>query len=280
MIWLLVAVLLYAAVIWLVAWVSLHPPRTPVFASPGSFGPHQETVRIEGQAGPLAAWWLPGEDEDRAVVFVHGYCMNRAEFAAEAFFLRQLGWSVLLIDLRGHGRSARALCGFGWREKQDVATAVAWLRKRHSGKVFLVGSSMGAAASAFAAAEDPKLADGLVLDSAYGRLAGAILGWWRFLGGKPLMYALFPTSVLAIPLARLNPFRITVTDACRRIQIPTLVLHGAGDSLALPPEAEANYAALAGPKKLVFFDRCGHSEARWEKPAEYRKQLLDWLEKI
>ncbi|RYG33667.1 hypothetical protein EON81_17625 [bacterium] len=202
--------------------------------------------------------------------------MRRPE-GGEAFMLWERGYSCLLLDVRGHGRSGRGRCGFGWREKRDVAVAVRWVRERVQGPVGLYGSSMGAASSAFAQAEDPTLADFVILDSSYNRLASAILGWWRFLGGNALMWALAPTAVIAAPIAGLNPFRIKVEDACRRITVPTLVMHGTADNLALPEEAQANFDALAGPKALVWFEGMKHSEARWEKPAEYRRVLVGFM---
>lgn len=269
--------MVYLAILLIVGWISVHPPRTPVFASPGSMGTPQETVRIEGEAGFLWAWWVPAENPKGAVVLAHGYCMNRAELAGEAALLWKHGYSCLLLDFRGHGQSQAAPCSFGWRERRDVAVAVRWVRERVDGPVGIYGSSMGAAACAFAQAEDASLADFVILDSSYDRLASAILGWWRFLGGRPLMWALAPTAVVAAPLAKINPFSIQVEDACRQITVPTLVMHGLADNLALPKEAEENANALAGPKAIAWFEGMRHSEARWEKPVEYRNALLTFL---
>ncbi|CAN5427010.1 hypothetical protein BH11ARM2_BH11ARM2_08530 [soil metagenome] len=277
MVWFLALLGIYLAVLLVVGWISVHPPRTPIFASPGSTGTPQETIRLEGEAGPLVAWWVPAEHPIGSVLLVHGYCMNRAELAGEARLLWERGFSCLLLDLRGHGQSHTAPCGFGWRERRDVAVGARWLRERVPGPVGLFGSSMGAAASAFAQAEDGTLGDFLILDSSYDRLSSAILGWWRFLGGRSLMWALAPTTIVAAPLAKVNPFKIQVEEACRKIQVPTLIMHGLADNLALPKEAQENFDALTGPKEIAWFKGMRHSEARWEKPAEYRLALLTFL---
>jgi fermentation-respiration switch protein FrsA (DUF1100 family) len=136
---------------------------------------------------------------------------------------------------------------------------------------------MGSAASAFAMADEPGCADVLILDSAYDHLSSAIDGWWNFLGGKKLQILLKPVIYLGIPILGLNPFRIRVSDALSKIDKPALVLHGDRDRLASPQAAEGNYAALQGPKKLVWFAGRNHSEARWEDPDQYFDEVLGFL---
>ena len=62
MIWIIVAlVAIYIAGVVGVAYLSLHPPRIPLFTSPGAFGAPQEEVRIPFDAdllwGKLARIW-------------------------------------------------------------------------------------------------------------------------------------------------------------------------------------------------------------------------------
>jgi uncharacterized protein len=270
---------LYLAIIFGIAWLSLHPIRTPVFISPGLLGSPQEDVIIPTRSHTLRGWWVQGEDKV-VCVFIHGYLMNRAELAPVAFQLWRLGVSSLLIDLRAHGRSGGKSCTLGYREREDVKDALRYARSRAPGaKVVVVGSSMGAAASALALAEEPSLADALVMDSGYSRLSNAILGWWRFLGGTPLMVLLAPTVYLATPMAGFWPFSIDIANALRRIgPKPVLHLHGTKDSLALPTEAERNREACVGPTELVWFDGHGHSEYRWEEPKRYMSELLRFLQ--
>jgi fermentation-respiration switch protein FrsA (DUF1100 family) len=169
----------------------------------------------------------------------------------------------------------------GLYEARDVEAAVAYARKRVPGaRIGLLGSSMGAAASAIACGNHPGLADVLVLDSAYSRLSSAVIGWWRFVGGRPLAVALAPTVLFAAPLAGFNPFKVDVSRYLASAgSVPTLVLHGDADTLALPSEAERNFQACEGPKEIVWFPRMGHSEARWELADQYSAALFAFLER-
>src|SRR5207248_6875096 len=138
-----------------------------------------------------------------------------------------------------------------------------------SAKIVLIGSSMGAAASALALATHEGLADALILDSSYSKLSKAISGWWRFLGGTWLSIVLWPVIVIAAPLAKLNPFKVDVAKAMQHIHVPVLILHGDCDNLALPSEAQRNFSACAGACELVWMPTCGHSEGRWVHPQLY-----------
>lgn len=279
MIWILAIVAVYVVLVLGVAFLSLRPYRTPIFVSPGSMGANQEEISFESDGITLHGWWVEADGAGTVAVLAHGYMMNRAELVPVAFWLWQRGISSLLFDFRAHGRSGGKKCGFGYLERCDVAAAVAYARSRAPGaKILLIGSSMGSAASALALGEGLAEANGLVLDSCYSKLAGAILGWWRFLGGKVLQVALWPTVYLAAPLAGFNPFKVDVAESLAKNEsTPTLFIHGTRDTLALPTEAQRNFAACRAEKQLVWLQGYGHSEGRWEEPATYYGALEEFL---
>lgn len=279
MVWVLVVLVAYLAALVLIAWVSLHPPRVPVFFSPGSLGAPQVEMEFESLDGlRLKGWWIPADEPTGVAVLSHGYIMNRSELATVAYTLWRQGVSCLLIDFRAHGRSEAATCTMGYSERQDVIAAARWARaKAPDLPLVLIGSSMGSAASAFALAEDPTIADALVLDSSYSRLASASIGWWRFLGGKVLAFFLAPVALVAIPFVRLNPFLVDVGKALEEIDKPVLILHGTADKLATPKEAKRNFARCKGACEIVWLEGCDHAEGRWIHPGLYGQSLERFL---
>ncbi len=214
------------------------------------------------------------------LVLSHGYLMTRSELAPLATLMAEEGCSALMFDFRCHGKSAGRKCGLGWIEREDVQAAVGFSKGRFpEAKTVLIGSSMGAAASAFAMSEDPTLADALVLDSAYSRLPQAISGWWRFVGGRALSWLFSPSVIVAAPIAGFNPFKPDVAKALREIDKPVLVLHGERDNLATPEEARRNLDACKNGS-IVWFARCGHSEGRWEQPEAYNEAVRAFLRRL
>ena len=282
MIWLLIGLGIYFALCLILTWLSVKPPRTPILCSPGAFGAPQETIEIESTGNiRLSGWWVPAEGAKSVAIFCHGYFLSKGELAPVAYALWQKGVSGLLIDFRGHGKSKGGSCTFGYREREDVLVAVAWVRaKMPDAKIVLIGSSMGSVASAFAFAEQPEQIQALVLDSAYNRLSDAVLGWWRFVGGWPLAILLSPTVFFGIPFLRLNPFRLKVSDALAKLHHKhILVMHGDGDLVASPKQVLLNLKSLGPEAQAVWFEGCGHSEGRWEQPDRYYSQLLQFLRK-
>jgi len=284
-IWLLVAVGAYLTLLCGVAWLSLHPIRTPHFISPGLLGTSQEEIEIPSTDGVvLKCWWVNAAESairnpqsDIVAVLCHGYLMNRSELTPVAHWLWQRGASSLLIEFRGHGKTRGGLTTIGPKEAEDVAAAVLEVRRRMpQARIVFIGSSMGSAACALAAANGVE-ADAIVLDSCYSSLISASFGWWRFLGTKTLSYILGPAVLFAAPLARVNPFKVDVAKALEKVSCPVLILHGRDDNLALPSEAERNLAALNGKGEIVWFDGCGHSEFRWTQPERYYQELESFL---
>ena len=310
MVWLLIAVALYLLILFAIGWISLHPYRIPIFLSPGGLHCSQEDVEFKTSDGiTLRGWWVQGNSgfgtrisdrvsssdsyaeggepraesrEPRAVVAIvaHGYMMNRSELSPLAPLLASKGISSLYFDLRAHGRSGGKRSGLGFRERLDIAAAVAFARSKMPGcKILLIGSSMGAAACALAVGEDPSLADALILDCSYSRLPSAVLGWWRFLGGRILAAVLSPSPILCGPMAGFNAYSVDVAKSLERAgDIPVLFFHGDCDTLALPSEAKRNIAACKGPARVVWLEGCGHAEGRWIHPDLYYKELSAFLD--
>lgn len=278
MVWVLLAIVLYVGILFGIAWVSLHPFRTPLFTSPGALGAPQEEFEIPSTDGvQLKAWWVPAKGSDTVAILSHGYVMNRSELSPLAHWLWQRGVSCLLIDLRAHGHTRGGASTIGYREADDVLAAVEEARRRCPGaRIVLVGSSMGSAASAFAASRESGI-DALILDSCYSQLVNAAFGWWRFLGGKALSWLLGPMVLIAGPLAKMNPFKVDVAEALKESSCPVLLLHGRCDDLALPSEALRNAEALGDRGELVWFDNCGHSEFRWIHPVRYYEAVESFL---
>ena len=68
----------------------------------------------------------PGGPEDRAtILFLHGKGGNASEWRTDALRALELGYNVLIPDLRAHGRSGGTLFTLGFLEKEDLALTLA-----------------------------------------------------------------------------------------------------------------------------------------------------------
>lgn len=275
MAWLLLIPLLYLAFLAGLALVARRPPRIPAWISPRSLGVATESVQI----GELHAWWCPHPSPRGAALMVHGYAMNRSEFVPEAVVLYNEGFSVLLLETRSHGRSRGGLGGFGWIERLDVMAAARWLRERSPGvPLMIMGSSQGAAASAFALGEEPTLADALVLDGAYGRMDRAVRGFLDFILTRRFARLFAPGVPITGLFLGFSPYGKDVAASLWAMgPKPTLLIHGERDTIAFPSEARRNIEALRGPTTVVWQPGMGHAEGRWEQTEDYHAALRKFV---
>ena len=278
MAWLLIVPVLYLTMLAGLAIVARRPPRIPAWLSPASLGVPTESVRI----GELHAWWCPHPEPRGAAMTVHGYAMNRSEFAPEAAVMWRAGFSVLLLETRSHGRSRGGLGGFGWLEREDVAAGARWLRERTPGvPLVIMGSSQGAAATAFALGEDPTLADALILDGAYGRMDRAVRGFLNFLFTRRWGRVFAPGIPILGLFLGFSPYGKDVAESLAKMgPKPVLIFHGEKDTIALPSETKRNVAALGGPTTVVWQPGMGHAEGRWERAEEYHRALKAFIAQV
>ncbi|MFI6104886.1 alpha/beta fold hydrolase [Streptomyces sp. NPDC051310] len=179
-----------------------------------------------------------------ATVLVHGLGLSGRYFVPLARKLAEGGASVLVPDLPGHARSRRAV-----RRMPDVGALAAALHRWHRllalGPCLLVGNSVGCQVVAAFAARHPRLVGGTVLLGP--ALEPGTSGWCqagRLLADAPRE----PLSLLAVattdylltgPLRFAASFRHALRDAAgsfegnlARVQAPTLVVRGEGDTIA------------------------------------------------
>ncbi len=153
------------------------------------FGLSPQTVAFKSADGtPLKAWWERAWSvpvPKGAVILVHGWQTNKTGMGYVAAKLLAQGYSVLVLDLRGHGESGGSYATFGYREALDVQSAVYWVRRHESAdRIALFGYSSGAVASLIAASKTPEVV-AVVADSAYVDLEDVLQRESRLLGHLP-----------------------------------------------------------------------------------------------
>src|SRR5574344_196554 len=93
---------------------------------------------------------------DNYVVLVHGYRGQGLNLAKVAKKFYSLGYNILIIDLRGHGKSSGNYIGMGYHDHFDLLTWLKYIKKNHfQAKVILYGISMGASTVLMTSGENP-----------------------------------------------------------------------------------------------------------------------------
>ncbi len=148
-----------------------HPQRTELYGSPRDFQlilqrPMWFDEKWKNSDGTQTVGWLLSRGKTGpAVILSHGYGSNRSELLTLSFELWKSGYNVLVYDLRGHGESPVNWSGLGTYEKEDLLSAIKFLRTQKTetgqdlldGRVGLYGVDLGGYISLVASAEDPMI---------------------------------------------------------------------------------------------------------------------------
>ncbi len=257
--------------------------------TPASFDLSFEDVSFtsRGDGVALSGWWIPAENARGTVVLVHGLNRSRIEMVKKAPFLHRLGWSVLVIDLRMHGKSGGERRSLGFHERLDVLGACDFAAKRQPGPVVSWGISFGGAASVLAAADEPIIA-GVVCDSSFRSLrdtarhhVGIARRWRWWMAYVPVG----PVSREAVywmgRRAGFDPDHLDVVRAAAKLGgRPALLVAGTGDE-RMPSEIAGELAAAAGDgATALVLASAGHGHAYKDATEAYEKAVTNLLDAV
>ena len=225
-----------------------HAARPHLEAGRGIAG--LERLHLAIDDGEVEAWLLPGDgatgdSPGPALVFAHGNAELIDHRPDEMQRYRELGFTVLLPEYRGYGRSAGAPSEEAIRS--DLVAFHDQLAARaevDATRIVFHGRSLGGGAvCALARDREPRA---LILQSTFTSVADLAGGF------------------LVPPFLVLDPF--DNEEVVRSLDVPKLILHGRRDELVPPSHAER----LAGTDAhLVWYD-AGHNDFPPDRRAYWR----------
>jgi alpha-beta hydrolase superfamily lysophospholipase len=186
------------------------------------------------------------------------------------------GFSVLLIDLQGHGETPGAAITFGSRESGDVRAALEWLkRSAPSRRIGVIGCSLGGAAVLLG--RQPSGFDAVVLEAVYPRVAGAIENRIRIKVG-PLAPLLVPLLLVQFrPRLHISPRDLEPIHSIGLLGAPVLVVAGSRDQHTTLAESEELFGAAARPKRLWVVSGARHQDFLAFDPRGYDAEVVGFL---
>jgi len=276
------------------AWALVVPPRQRSATEPLSDREGETTTDPPDRPRPisaltddgakLAGTWHPAAhgDTGRTALLLHGFAEASGPLQTQRLAaLRQGGWNVAALDLRGYGRSGGIFASFGGREAGDVRVWLDTLASRPGQACPLLpvlwGRSMGAAIAVRAAAEDARI-QALVLESPMVDLDLAMAAWFR--------NRRFPCAILlarlvtrrAGNLAGVSLTRPRPLEVAPRVHCPVLIVHGSNDTLVTSHEARGLVAALPNPPGFIEVPGAGHADVVTIGGDALLKRILQFLQ--
>jgi len=234
----------------MILFVFLYQPRLVYFpqvereltATPRAAGLDYEDVTLTTADNvKLHGWWVPSRNARGTILLMHGNAGNISHRLGYLTMFNRLGYSVLLFDYRGYGKSG----GHPDEEGTYRDAEAAWLhltatRNVAPRDIVMVAESLGGGVATWLALKYPPRA--LVLASTFRSVPD--------LGAQ--IYPWLPVRLLA---------RITYDNLGRiaKVDAPVLIAHSRDDDVIPFAHGEALFAAAREPKQMLVLAG-GHND--------------------
>jgi uncharacterized protein len=219
--------------------------------------PVEEVFLDTGDGVRIHALHFKAEQPRGAVLYFHGNAGDLSSWGQVAGSFLSRGYSVLMPDYRGHGKSVGSMSEEALHA--DARLMLEHLLRDHPLKEIVVyGRSIGTGIALPLAAGLPVKA--LVLETPFTQLADVAAVHYPWLPVRPLLR---------------YPFNNT--EALRRVTSPTWIIHGTHDRV-IPYPLAATLAASAGREvRFITVEGGGHNDL--ERFPEFQRMLDEVLER-
>ncbi|WP_082429538.1 alpha/beta hydrolase [Pseudanabaena sp. 'Roaring Creek'] len=232
-------------------------PEKEITTTPANFNATYEDVLIpvkkaDGTGENIHGWWLPNiKQEEKAslgdrkvILYLHGKGKNISANAKHANRLMRMGFSVLVFDYRGYGRSEGSFPSES-SVYTDAQTAWDYLIQKgyKSNQILIYGHSLGGAIAIDLAIKHPD-ALGAIVDASFTSMSD--------MAQLDPKYRIFPIDLLIHQ-------RFDSIAKVRSLAIPVLYIHGTADEVIPVSMAQSLYEATPSRKQIVIIPNGGHS---------------------
>lgn len=214
----------------------------------------------------MHGWWIPAAQPDANVLlYLHGNGINIGANVTHAHRFHQLGFSVLLMDYRGYGRSEGGSPTEA-RVYQDAAAAWNYLVKQQikPSQIFLYGHSLGGAIAIDLAVQHPDAA-GLIVEGSFTSI--------RKIVEHQNSFWMFPVDLILTQ-------RFDSISKVRSLLVPVLFIHGTSDWQVPAAMSQQLYAAAPEPKQLVLIPGAGHNDVAEVAGSQYLQAVQRFVQQV
>ena len=221
---------------------------------------------------------------DRCVIIIPGRCESLVYSYFFAPPYEKAGFNILVIDTRCHGKSDGIYNTIGVKESRDV---LAWAKLAHeelgNREIYIHGICIGTSAGLFAltAKDCPDYMKGLVTEGCFVSFRETFKR--HMMAEKRPLFPVLDTVMLLINRhTGTNVYWDKPIRAIRKLKKSNrvLFLYGLQDIFSIPTKSRKLFDACAAEdKKLVWFEKGGHSHLRINNPESYDRAIIDFFER-
>lgn len=235
-----------------------------------------EIIKIKSENEELECWQINVDSAKGDVIIFHGYGSSKSALLTSAKLIQEMGFNTLLVDFRGSGGSTGNTTTVGFYEAKDVEASVKYLKSKNRKNIYLLGSSMGAAAVIKATAELNIGVKGIIIECPYESLIQTTKNRFEKMG-----IPTFPFAYLLVFWGGIENgfwgFSLNPAEYSNSIKIPSLLIYGEKDARVKRFEIDNIYSNLKGNKELLIFPEAGHGNYIQTNKDEWIKKVNEFL---
>lgn len=216
---------------------------------------------------------------DRYILISHGYTDNHYGMLKYTGMYLELGFNVILYDLRGHGENVKTFCTYTVRERKDLDLLISDCRKRYPDmSVFGIhGESLGSATSIAVLEYKPDI-DFVVADCGFAEIMNVMKGGLKDMHLPEWM--IYPAQLCTRLIYGYTYTRMRPIDSLKDNDIPILFFHGEKDTFIRPFNSELMKKETKGYSELHIIPEATHAASVLTAPEDYRRYTEQFLERI
>jgi alpha-beta hydrolase superfamily lysophospholipase len=240
-----------------------------------------ETISFkEGSNQNIQGWYSSIDSSDKCVIILHGITANKSYMLSEAVKFHEWGYSVLMIDFRGHGKSDGNNSSFGVKETQELDSAFNYARLKGNRHIIIYGMSMGSIVAMKAISENKIQPQAVILDAPFGSLENHLKSRAAILGFPSQPFAFLVTLWIGIERGY-NGFNHCGYNYAKKITCPVLMQWGQKDRYVRRAEINQIYNNIPGNnKKLVVYTNADHESYIQVEPTEWEKEVKGFISNL
>ncbi len=215
-----------------------------------------ETIYLQSNKN-IECWLIKAAAPQGTVILFHGYSASKSQMLDKSNEFLKMGFNTLLVDFMGSGGSEGNQTTIGFKEAEEVKTCFDYIAGLGEKRIYLFGTSMGAAAVLKAISDYGLNSTGIIVECPFGSMYKTTCA--RF---TTLHAPTFPMAGLLVFWGGIQngfpAFSHNPAEYAKKITCPTLLLYGAKDEKVSKQEIFEIYNNLKGEKQLHIYPDAAH----------------------
>ena len=215
------------------------------------------------------------------VITVHGYTSEGKLMSNFAKNFYDMGYNLLVPDLRGHGMSEGTYIGMGWDDRLDIINWIKFLNDNEKDNIIILhGISMGGATVMMTSGEElPSNLKLIIEDCGYTSV------WDQFSYQLKVLFKLpvFPFMNVASLVCKIRAgYFLGTASSIKQLakaKVPMLFIHGDKDDFVPFYMLDEVYNAANCKKEKLVIKGAGHAKSATVNPKKYWETVKDFINK-